>query len=68
MSEVETVIIMGVVIISFIINIIQHIYMNRLYKTTMMWKDQSKYLQKELETRNKIIRTLEGINNDENND
>lgn len=68
MSELETVIIMGVVIISFIINIIQHIYMNRLYKTTMMWKDQSKYLQKELETRNKIIRTLEGINNDENND
>ena len=44
MSELETVIIMGVVIISFIINIIQHIYMNRLYKTTMMWKDQSKYL------------------------
>ena len=68
MNELETVIIMGVVIISFIINIIQHIYMNRLYKTTMMWKDQSKYLQKELETRNKIIRTLEGINNDENND
>ena len=68
MSELESVIIMGVVIISFIINIIQHIYMNRLYKTTMMWKDQSKYLQKELETRNKIIRTLEGINNDENND
>ena len=68
MSELETVIIMGVVIISFIINIIQHIYMNRLYKTTMMWKDQSKYLQKELETRNKIIRTLEDINNDENND
>ena len=68
MSELGTVIIMGVVIISFIINIIQHIYMNRLYKTTMMWKDQSKYLQKELETRNKIIRTLEGNNNDENND